>query len=214
MDQQDRLPPHAGSGLPARCSSGGACSPDTRQAMRPSSWTPAAAPAQHLRPRCVQAVRPPPVPDRDTQPPALDQPNVTDSAQGTGATRTRIADSVRMTIALDAPCTAGRTSCSGSCSVLGRLVAGSDSFNHVLRPTSSPVANRAAPGAAVAQGEGVPSAGASDTAGGYLQQPLRARSRSSRRAVCSRPGAGRNSARPVRPARAALGGLRERGHRH
>ncbi len=51
---------------------------------------------------------------------------------------------------------------------------GSDSFNHVFRPTNSPVANKAAPGAAVANGEGVPSAGASYTAGGYLQQPLRA----------------------------------------
>ena len=59
---------------------------------------------------------------------------------------------------------------------------------------------RAVPGVALAQGEGVPSAGASDTAGGYLQQPLRARSRSSRHAVCSRSGAGRNqcAARPQR----------------
>jgi hypothetical protein len=82
----------------------------------------------------------------------------------------------------------------------GRLVAGSDSFNHVFRPANSPVANRAAPGTVVAHGEGVPSAGASYTAGDYLQQTLQARSRLSRHAVCSRPGAGRKqcAARPQR----------------
>src|ERR1035438_6842104 len=48
----------------------------------------------------------------------------------------------------------------------GRLVVGSDSFNDVFRPANSPVANRAAPGAAVAPGEGAPSAGASYTARG------------------------------------------------
>ena len=71
---------------------------------------------------------------------------------------------------------------------LGAVIAG---HLAVVDHASIPVVNRAAPGAALAQGEGVPCAGAGDTAGGYLQQPLRARSRPGRHAVCSRPGAGR-----------------------
>jgi hypothetical protein len=57
--------------------------------------------------------------------------------------REHIAASARMTIALDAPCSAGGTSCSGSRLVLRRLVADSDGLDHVVTPMNGPAANRA-----------------------------------------------------------------------